>query len=272
MNDSNKEIDNNGKKESCGPKVLAKQKTIPTDINVKEMPQAEVVRIYMPFVRSIANQITARCPANVEIDDLINVGVIGLMDAIEKYDPQYGKPFRFYAELRIRGEIIDELRQNDWVPRSTRRKFEEIDKIRTQMNNSCESGASDKEIALAAGVKLENYHKILGNTQSGSFLSIEDVHTTDEECKDLYEVLKGDGLTPDLELTRRELEDSLKVAIAELPDREKLLISLYYFKDMPLKEIGARLGVTESRASQLHSRALSRLKKAVDNAKDDKEW
>lgn len=234
-----------------------------SDTEVQHLSTEELIRLYLPLARNVAMQVISRCPANVELDDLINVGVIGLMDAAERFNPMFGKPFRFYAELRIRGEILDELRNGDWVPRSTRKKIDVIERKRIELEREKGSKVSEGEVATALGIKLERLQRVSGKIQSGTFLSLEDLGGQDEEQKDLLEALKGEAPDPDAVLRTREVEQLLAEGIAELPPREKMMISLYYFQDLSLKEIGGILGVTESRVSQMHTKALSRLKKSA---------
>lgn len=238
-----------------------------SDAQIHSLTPDQLIKAYLPVVRSVAMQIIARCPANVELDDLVNVGVIGLMDAADRFNPAFGKPFRFYAELRVRGEILDELRGSDWVPRSTRKKIDLIDRKREELQREHGLGVTDAEVARALGIKLERLQKVAGRVSSGAFLSLEDLGIHDDEQKDLLEALKGDVPDPDTILRTREVENSLAQAIAELPHREKMMISLYYYQDLSLKEIGGVMGVTESRVSQLHTKALSRLKKAITRAR-----
>lgn len=231
--------------------------------NVQNLTSQELIVTYLPLVRSIANHIIARCPANVELDDLVNVGVIGLMDAAERFSTVFGKPFRCYAELRIRGEILDELRSNDWVPRSTRKKFDQIRKARQDLEKERGPDITDSEVAGALGIKLEAYHRMTGKSQVGTFLSIEDLGLQDDEPRHLLEALKGDSPDPDAVFRVQEIEDVLAGAIGELPHRERIMIYLYYYQELSQKEIGRVLGVTESRVSQMHTKALSALKRKV---------
>lgn len=237
------------------------------DSEIHNLTSEALIRHFLPLVRSVAMQVIARCPANVELDDLVNVGVIGLMDAADRFNPSFGKPFRFYAELRIRGEILDELRSGDWVPRSTRKKIDLIDRKRQELEREKGTKVSEREVANALGIKLERMQRVSGRAQSGVFLSLEDLGNQDDEQKDLLEALKGDVPDPDTALRTREMENGLAEAIAELPHRERMMISLYYFQELSLKEIGGVLGVTESRVSQMHTKALSRLKKAIQRAR-----
>ena len=237
------------------------------DTEIQRLTSEELIRHFLPLVRSVAMQVIARCPANVELDDLVNVGVIGLMDAADRFNPSFGKPFRFYAELRIRGEILDELRSGDWVPRSTRKKIDLIDRKRQELEREKGAKVSEREVSSALGIKLERMQRVSGRVQSGVFLSLEDLGSQDDEQKDLLEALKGDVPDPDTALRTREMEQGLAEAISELPHRERMMISLYYFQELSLKEIGGVLGVTESRVSQMHTKALSRLKKAIQRAR-----
>jgi RNA polymerase sigma factor for flagellar operon FliA len=235
--------------------------------DISHLSPQELIHAYLPLVKSVANSVLARCPANVELDDLINVGVIGLMDAAERYSPAYGKPFRFYAELRVRGEILDELRSHDWLPRATRKKLTLIERKRLELEKQLGPGVTDSAMAEALGLDLEKYQQVSGRAPAGSFLSIEDLGVQEEEQKDLYEVVKGDSMDPDAMLRVREMEETITNAIRALPHREKLMISLYYYQELSLREIGCVFGVTESRVSQMHAKALARLRRSMLRAR-----
>ncbi len=215
---------------------------------------------YYPLVKSVAYRLVGRFPANIEVDDLVNVGTLGLIDAIERYSPERQDSFRAYAELRIRGAIIDELRQLDWVPRSVRRRGHELEKAQRRLERSLGRTPSESEVAGYLGLSLRDYQNRLKTSAAFSVVSLEDLGLQDENRRDILQVLRGDESDPESLLEARRATDTLASAIAELTEREQIVVSLYYYEDLTLKEIGQVLGVTESRVSQIHSRAVARLR------------
>ena len=236
-----------------------------TSDNIHELDSNELVTRYLPLVRSIAYRVGGRFPSNVDVDDLINVGLIGLMDAAEKFRPDQGKSFRSYAELRIRGTILDELRHMDWVPRSVRRKMQSLERAKKSLERDGGDPPTDQEVAAVLNLPMNKYHKLVNQAQSRSVVSLEDLSGKGDDFRDILQALKGDSLPPDARLRYEELRKVLATAITQLPEREKIMITLYYYEELPLKEIGQVLGVTESRVSQLHGGALQRLKKKLNN-------
>jgi RNA polymerase sigma factor for flagellar operon FliA len=217
---------------------------------------------YSPLIKFIAQKIAVRLPANIELDDLISSGVIGLMDAIDKWDPTRDNKFKTYAEFRIRGAILDELRSQDWVPRSIRDKAKQLD--RTQISLEAELGraATEEEIAQAMSISMVEFYDLLNQVRPVSLLSIDESQTfSTVDKKSILNILEGCRLNnPLVQLNMKTIKDVVTKAIEELPERQRLVLSLYYYEDLNLKEIGQVLRVTESRVSQLHAQALSRLR------------
>jgi RNA polymerase sigma factor for flagellar operon FliA len=214
------------------------------------------------LIKFIAQKIAVRLPSNIEVDDLISSGVIGLMDAIDKYDPSRDNKFKTYAEFRIRGAILDELRAQDWVPRSIRDKSKLLDRTMVTLEAQLGRMASDEEVAQALNLSLEEFHDLLNQVRPVSLLSIDDTQTfSNVDKKSILNLLEGCKLNnPFNQLNIKTVKEVVTTAIEELPERQRLVLSLYYYEDLNLKEIGKVLRVTESRVSQLHAQAVSRLR------------
>lgn len=240
--------------------LLKKYKDEPKRYNQEE--KDKLIVEYSPLIKFIAQKIAVRLPSNIELDDLISSGVIGLMDAIDKYDPTRDNKFKTYAEFRIRGAILDELRAQDWVPRSIRDKAKLLD--RTVVNLEAELGrvATDEEVAKALNMNIDEFHDLLNQVRPVSLLSIDDSQTfSNVDKKSILNILEGCKLNnPFDQLNVKSVKDIVTQAIEELPERQRLVLSLYYYEDLNLKEIGKVLRVTESRVSQLHAQAVSRLR------------
>jgi RNA polymerase sigma factor for flagellar operon FliA len=218
---------------------------------------------YSPLIKHIASRIAVRLPAHIERDDLISAGVIGLIDAIEKYDPSKETKFRTYAEIRIKGAILDELRALDWVPRTVRQKANNLSSVYAELEQELGRAADDEEIANHLGISMEEFHETLKNSSGVSLLSIEDLggKSSDGEKRDLLECFAGTKEGEPETLARiGEIKEVIARAIDELPEKERLLVSLYYYEDLTMKEIGEVMGITESRVSQIHTKATLRLK------------
>lgn len=211
---------------------------------------------YLPIVRRQALALQVRLPASVELDDLIQAGMVGLLDSLSRYDSAQGASFTTYASQRIRGAMIDELRSRDWVPRSVRRNAREIEEAMRRLEQQFGRPAEEREIADSLSLSLEEYHQRLADTNGGQLLGYDDIVAEGGEPE------AGDRApqTPFDALVGGEQRQRLVEAIARLPEREKLLLGLYYQEELNLKEIGAVLGVSESRVCQLHSQAVSRLR------------
>jgi RNA polymerase sigma factor for flagellar operon FliA len=218
------------------------------------------VRTYTPLVRRLAHQMIARLPANVELDDMIQAGMMGLMDAATKFEVSHGTQFEVYASQRIRGAMLDELRANDWLPRSARRTQREIENAIHRLEGRLKRAPLELEIAAELGLSVADYQELLYGARGSQLIYLDDLGTSidDEDYLERHFVI--DGQEPIDILGDRRFRQALVDAIDELPEREKLLMSLYHEQDMNLREIGAVMGVTESRVCQLHSQAVARLR------------
>lgn len=208
----------------------------------------DLVSSHLPLVKRIASHLTAKLPPHIEIDDLVQVGLIGLLKAQEDYQPDSGASFSTYATIRIRGSMLDELRARDWVPRSVQKSLSRVAKAIELVEQRGGRAPSDSEVAAELGVSVSEYHDILADVSRARLTPIDDV-----------EGLESDG---ELEsnVTNEMRSDALSDAIKELPEKEQLMMSLYYVDSMNLKEIGLILDVSESRVSQIHGQAIARLK------------
>ncbi len=221
----------------------------------------EVLRRHLPLVRRVVQRLAARKPPHIEIDDLVSWGIVGLLDAIGKYDPKKEASFATYAQFRIRGAILDHLRSLDWVPRSVRQKASLIDKISHQLEGTLGRPPSEEEIANELGVTLDTYQELLTRVGEMSLFSLEDLgFGSGEERFNLERRLEEGEVDPLGALLTQERVSLVAGAIAQLPEREKLLVTLYYHEELTMKEVGGVLGLTESRVSQIHSQAMLRLK------------
>jgi RNA polymerase sigma factor FliA len=228
------------------------------------------IKQYAPLVKYVAGKVAIGMPHNVEFDDLVGFGVFGLFDAIEKFDPEKHVKFKTYAVTRIRGAIFDELRSIDWVPRSVRQKSREIEDAIHKLESSLGHSASDKEIAKELGMDLNEFQKTMLKISGTSILSLNDLwYSGDENDKvSIVDSIESpQSLNPDTIVEKEEIKRVIVEAIQELPDKEKKVLVLYYYEDLTLKEIGEVLEVTESRISQLHTKAIMRLRAKLTNIK-----
>ncbi len=225
---------------------------------VQKLDYEGVVEQYTPLVRRIAHHLKGRLPASVQLDDLIQSGMIGLLEAARHYDASQGASFETYAGIRIRGAMLDEVRRYDWTPRSVHRKAREVSEAMYRIERRTGRDARDTEVAAELGVSLEEYHRILQDAVGCRLFSIEELSEHGDGVLEAYD--GGEGDTPGDQLTRERFKEALADAIASLPERERLVISLYYEEEMNLKEIGQVLGVSESRVCQINSQAMLRLR------------
>ncbi len=219
---------------------------------------------HLPQIRYIAQRIAVRVPPEVQLDDLISAGVIGLLDAVDKFDEDKGVKFKTYAEVRIRGAILDSLRGLDWAPRSLRKKSRLVEQTYARLEQKLGRAARDDEMAEALEMSIADFHTLLDKLNGlniGSFhmLAIEGEPGENEELPLKYVPVSNEE-SPFESVQRREIREKLADAIRQLPEREQLVISLYYYEELTMKEIGKILGVNESRVSQLHTRCMLRLR------------
>ena len=214
----------------------------------------------LPLIKHIAHRVATRLPSNIEMRDLINAGVLGLMDAIEKFEPERNVKFKTYAEVRIRGAILDSLRDLDWAPRSLRKKSKDLEKIYSDLSQKLGRPATDEEISEAMGEDIEDFHALVDQLHGLTIGSFENLSDSDDS-ESYINYYPDDGTNdPYAKFESNELTRLLAGAIDELPEKERLVLSLYYYEEFTMKEIGALLGVNESRVSQLHTKATLRLR------------
>ena len=208
----------------------------------------DLVSLHLPLVKRIANHLAVKLPSHIEVDDLIQVGLIGLLKAKEDYQADSGATFSTYATIRIRGAMMDELRARDWLPRSVQKNLGKVAKAVQGAEQRLGRAPADSEVAIELGISLGDYHELLGDVSLARLTPVEDVET-----------VAGD-LEPDREVIESLRATALSDAIKELPEKEQLMMSLYYVDNLNLKEIGLVLEVSESRVSQIHGQAIARLK------------
>ena len=222
-----------------------------------------LIQNYLYLVKYVAGKMAMSVPPSVEIDDLVSAGVVGLMDAIEKYDPGRDTKFETYAVARIRGAIVDDLRSLDWVPRSVRRKARMLEDTYSYLENELGRAATDAKIANRLNISLSVLRTMVEEIVSAGLLSLDDfVGNQDGEktSRIIDLVCAKDGVSPSASIEREQMKDILADAIMNIPDKERTVVALYYYEDMTLKEIGRTLGVSESRISQIHTKAMLRLR------------
>jgi RNA polymerase sigma factor for flagellar operon FliA len=225
--------------------------------------QERVLLEHLPIVRFLARRIHERLPQHVDIEDLVSAGVVGLMDAFAKFDPEKKVQFRSYAQFRIRGAILDSLRTLDWSPRELRRKGRAVEEAIRMLTARLGRAPGEAEIADEMGIGLEDYQQLLGDLKG---LEIGTLHLERSENSGEEELAYVPGRPeedPLFRCLRGELEERLGGAIADLPDRERLVMTLYYYEEMTMREIGLALGVVESRVSQMHASAVLHLRAAL---------
>ena len=245
----------------------AKNKAFSEQQNIKGLSLKErnqIIEKYLPMIQCVARRISSRLPAHIHHNDLISSGVFGLMDAIKKYDPDRNNKFKTYAEFRVRGAILDALRSQDWTPRSIRDKAKRIEKTIKQLEQDLSRYPTENEVAEALDLSLEEYHVALGQTKEVNIISI-DEGTVLEHDKSLMQKMLEDEDSQIIRLNKKDIHQIIIDAIKELPERQRIVLSLYYYEEFNLRKIGQILKVTESRVSQLHTQAIERLKNKLIN-------
>ncbi|MBN2290599.1 MAG: FliA/WhiG family RNA polymerase sigma factor [Candidatus Glassbacteria bacterium] len=228
------------------------------DLKTKE----KILLANMPLISYISERLAVSLPHSVEIDDLKSLGILGLIDAIENYKPEKQVRFTSYAALRIKGSIIDGLRSLDWVPRSVRKKARNLEKMLHQLEGELGRPVTEKEMAARLGVELGEYQSMLEEVSPISFLSLNDtVYEDGDQAIRLGDVIEdADSFGPYSDLERKEVKQILVEGINALPEREKLVLALYYYEELTLKEIGEVMQISESRVCQIHTEAMLRLR------------
>ena len=217
----------------------------------------DLVNEHAGLVKRIAYHLMIRLPPNVQADDLIQAGMLGLLEASRNYDPTQGASFETYAGIRIRGSMLDEIRRSDWTPRSVHRKARMVAEAMREIENNEGRDARDVEVAETLGMSLEDYHQILLDATGCRVFSLDELNAVGEGVSD---VNAKSSETPFEELQKNAFKQALSEAIAGLPERERLVVAMYYDDEMNLREIGHVLGVSESRVCQIHSQATLRLR------------
>jgi RNA polymerase sigma factor for flagellar operon FliA len=223
-----------------------------------------LVLAYAPLVKYVAGRMASGLPAHVEEADLISYGLLGLISAIERFEPERQIRFETFAVTRIKGSIIDELRSLDWVPRSVRSKAREIERANAKLEHKLRRAPTDQEMAKALDTTVEDFQESLVRISNSSVVALDELWTVSDSSGDQVSLLDTiqdpTSVDPAEEMDLTDMKDRLADAIARLPEREKLVIALYYYENLTLREIGEVLSVTESRVSQLHTKAVLRLK------------
>jgi RNA polymerase sigma factor for flagellar operon FliA len=228
----------------------------------------DFIKQYAPLVKYVAGKVAMGMPHNVEFDDLVGFGVFGLLDAIDKFDPDKNVKFKTYAVTRIRGAIFDELRSIDWVPRSVRQKTREVEEAIGSLEAQLGRIATDQEIASFMGMDEAEYLKTIMKISGTSIISLNDLWFSGDENDKVSigdSIESPSSLNPDVVVEKDEIRRVIVEAINSLPEKEKKILILYYYEDLTLKEIGQVLEVTESRVSQLHTKAILRLRSKLTN-------
>ncbi|WP_163833156.1 RNA polymerase sigma factor FliA [Spartinivicinus ruber] len=223
----------------------------------------QLIEQYTGLVKRIAHHLAARLPSQVQLDDLLQAGMIGLLEAAKKYDGSKGATFETYAGIRVRGAMLDEIRKGDWVPRSVHRNSRRITEAISALEARLGRDAKDSEIAEELGLGLTEYHQLLSDTASSRLFSFEELLSS-QDGRHTW-VADQQQSSPPTKHQTEQFKKALANAIATLPEREQLLLSLYYDEELNLKEIGMVLGVSESRVSQLHSQAAARLRARLND-------
>lgn len=233
---------------------------------VDDFEREELIKSYLPLVKRVVHRLSGRLPKEVDMREMLNSGIIGLVDALEKFDPKHETDFATYAQFRIRGAILDSFRSQDWLPRSLRFKSAQIESAYQRIEQRLGRPATDEEVAVELGVSMDELQLLLGEVGSVVMLSFEELgFGHGEERFQAEEWIASKSPDPLHKLLGGEKVGVIARALDRLPEKERLVISLYFYEELNLKEIGEILGVTESRASQIRSRALIRLKNHLKN-------
>ena len=232
-----------------------------------EWYREQLITEYLPYVKRIVHRIAVHLPSTIDIEDLMNVGVIGLIQAVDRYDPKRDNKFMTYADFRIRGAVLSDLRSRDFLSRANRRKIRELESVHLKLEQKLGREVDDFEIAQELGVDIDQVHRTK-QLSSISFISFEELGFSSKDEKEKLINYLVDSEEDALALTRlKELKGAVARAIEQLPEKERLVISLYYLDELTMKETGKVLNVTESRVSQIHSQAIMRLRAKLKKEK-----
>ncbi len=239
---------------------------------VEPQPEREqLILDHLPQIKYIAQRISTKLPSHVELNDLVSAGVLGLLDAIEKFDPGRGVKFKTYAELRIKGAILDSLRNLDWAPRSLRKKSKDLERVYKELEQRLSRPATDKEVCDAMNISLDEFYELIDQIKGlnlGSFHELAS-HEDDKNSEPLVKYIPdAPQMDPFNLFQKSEIRKILSFAIDALPKKERLVVSLYYYDELTMKEIGKVLGVNESRVSQLHTKAMLRMRTKLRKVQD----
>ena len=232
----------------------------------------QIVLEHTALIKYIVNRIAVRLPSHIDLDDLYSTGVIGLIDAIDKYDPEKNCKFKTYAEFRIKGAILDQLRSLDWVPRSVRQKSRKLERAYGEIEQRLGRAATDDEVADSLGLEIDKFHTMLNQVRGISMVNLEEVRGTNSDgdrtgtFADIIEDVHSENPFASLKLL--ETKNVISDTIGVLPEKERLVVSLYYYEDLNMKEIGGILGITESRVCQIHTKAVMRLRSKLKGISD----
>jgi len=246
--------------------IQAKQRAEEIPANIKE----QIILEHASLIRYIVNRMAVRLPSHIDLEDLHNTGVIGLIDAIEKYDPGKNCKFKTYAEFRIKGAILDQLRSLDWVPRSVRQKGRKLEAAYGEVEQRLGRSAHDQEVADSMGMPISKFHELLNQVRGISMINLEEIRGTGSDGErtggyaDIVEDVRSENPFASFKLS--EMKEIVANTIGTLPEKERLVISFYYYDDLNMKEIGNILGITESRVCQIHTKSVLRLRAKLKNA------
>lgn len=222
----------------------------------------KIIIKYIPLVKYVVGKMICNLPSNVEYDDLVEYGIVGLLDAIDKFDITKNINFKTYSITRVRGAIYDELRMQDWVPRSVRKMAKDIERAYIELEKNMGRAATDQEVADFLGVSTDEVNEVFSKVNVGNVSSLDDiVYESDDSSTSLGDTIEDKNQhTPHENLEKAEIKNVLVERLKELSDKEKMVITLYYYEDLTLKEIGAVMDISESRVSQIHSKAILKMR------------
>lgn len=223
----------------------------------------ELLESYLPLVKKVVGSLQVRLPDGMEEEDLIGYGVLGLLEAIKRFDSLRGTKFETYASSRIRGTILDELRRQGWVPRSVMEQVKQVQEAAEKLEQELQREVTCADIAGALNIPVKQVAEILEQVNFMSIIHLEELLTAEDSKLQVLDTVQSREPFPEQQVIEKDLKERLKEALVQLPERERLLLSLYYYEELTLKEIGEVMGISESRVSQIHSRALLRLRKIL---------